>query len=123
VAISKAQAINRASLGGRSRKEKLSPEERKKIASDAAKERWRRSREKQSQYDDAAVGSSEDLPIETLVMRFMNRMMDDPEPFLSETDARIAECTTKIEEMEKNLDHWKRLRAVIQSFKEQKEGS
>jgi hypothetical protein len=44
VAITKEQAVSRASLGGRSRKEKLSPQERSNIASNAAKERWRRSK-------------------------------------------------------------------------------
>jgi hypothetical protein len=38
--ISNESASNRASLGGKSRREKLSPEQRKEIARRAAKERW-----------------------------------------------------------------------------------
>src|SRR5438477_9879194 len=44
MAISKETAANRASLGGHSRSEKLSPDERKAIARKAAKDRWAKSK-------------------------------------------------------------------------------
>jgi hypothetical protein len=46
--ISDDAAANRASMGGKSRSEKLSPDERKAIARKAAKERWERERAKAS---------------------------------------------------------------------------
>ena len=41
-------AANRASMGGNSRKEKLSPEKRKEIARKAAKDRWAKEKAKAS---------------------------------------------------------------------------
>lgn len=50
--LSDESAANRASLGGKSRGEKLSPEQRKEIASKAAQKRWQRLRQRAQDAED-----------------------------------------------------------------------
>ena len=52
MAISAEKAASRASLGGKARMEKLTPEERKKQASAAAQKRWQKLRERGTPAED-----------------------------------------------------------------------